>query len=76
MTLERVMSNNDTNPVLRPRDAAERMAADRRLAWSNDNAAYPPGRDALQRLAEKRIAEKRRAARRKQASRLLGQSAG
>jgi len=70
------MSNSDTNPVLRLRDAAERMSADRRPAWSSDTAAYPPGRDAVQRLAAKRIAEKRRAARRKQASRLLGQSAG
>jgi hypothetical protein len=69
------MSDNDATPVLRPRDAAERMDAHRRPAWANDNA-YPPGSDAIQRLAEKRIAEKRRATRRKQASCLTGQSAG
>ena len=70
------MSDNDANPVLRPRDAAARIGARRRPAWANDNAAYPPGRDAIQRLAEKRIAEKRRAARRKQASCLTRQSPG
>jgi hypothetical protein len=69
------MSDNDANPVLQPRSAAERMGARRPPAWSNDKA-YPPGRDAVQRLAEKRIEEKRRAARRKQASCLTGQSAG
>ena len=69
------MSDNDANPVLRPRDAAEGMGARRRPAWADDNA-YPPGRDAIQRLAEKRIAEKRRAARRKQAPCLTRQSPG
>ena len=70
------MSGNDANPVLRPRDAAEGMDARRRPAWASANAAYPPGRDAIQRLAEKRIAEKRRAARRKQAPCLTRQSPG
>jgi hypothetical protein len=64
------MPDSDANPVLRPRDAAAKGVETRRLpAWACD-AAYPPGRDAIQRLAEKRMAEKRRAARRKQA---LGQ---
>jgi hypothetical protein len=70
------MSDNDANPVLRPRAAAEGMGARRRPAWANDNAAYPPGRDAVQRFVEKRIAEKRRAARRKRASCLTKQSPG
>ena len=73
------MSGNDANPVLRSRDAAEGMDARRRPAWASANAnanAYPPGRDAIQRLAEKRIAEKRRAARRKQAPCLTRQSPG
>jgi hypothetical protein len=69
------MSDNDAHPVLRPRDAAEGTSARRRPAWANDNA-YPPGRDAIQRLAERRIAEKRRAARRKQACCLTRQSPG
>jgi len=57
------MSDNDANPVLRPRNAAKGTSARRPPMWANDNAAYPPGRDAVQRLAEKRIAEKRRARR-------------
>ena len=69
------MSGNDANPVLRSRDTAEGMDARRRPAWASANA-YPPGRDAIQRLAEKRIAEKRRAARRKQAPCLTRQSPG
>jgi hypothetical protein len=73
--LEQVMSDNDANPVLRRRDAAEDTGARRPPVWANDNA-YPPGRDAIQRLAEKRIAEKRRTARRKQACCLTGQSPG
>jgi len=71
------MFGNDANPILRSRDAAEDMDARRRPAWASANAnAYPPGRDAIQRLAEKRIAEKRRAARRKQAPCLTRQSPG
>ena len=70
------MSDNDANPVLRPRDSAASTGARSRPTWTNDNAAYPPGRDAIQRLAEKRIAEKRRAARRKQATCLTRQSGG
>ena len=57
------MSDNDAGPVLRPRNAAGETSARRPPVWANDNAAYPPGRDAIQRLAEKRIAEKRRARR-------------
>ena len=55
------MSDHDANSTLRPRHAAEGRGAYRPAAWVNDKA-YPPGRDAAQRLAEKRIAEKRRAA--------------
>ena len=65
------MSDNHANPFLRPPDAAEGAAVRRPPAWAGGNA-YPPGRDAIQRLAEKRIAEKRRA-RRKQAAKRVEQ---
>ena len=55
------MSDNDANRALWSR-AAKGTGALRLSAWAPGNA-YPPGRDAIQRLAEKRIAEKRRARR-------------
>jgi hypothetical protein len=58
------MSSNEADPAWRTQDAAESVAGRRPPGWASDNA-YPPGRDAIQRLAERRIAEKRRAKRRK-----------
>ena len=70
------MSDNNANPILGHGTRPRAPGARKRPTWANDNAAYPPRRDAVRRLAEKRIAEKRRAARCKQASCLTRQSGG